>query len=212
MTLMDDLRYRVRALFGREQMEAELDEELRFHVEHEVEKLRRAGMSEEEARRRARLSFGGQEQMKENCREARGTGLLEQSWQDARYAVRMLRKNPGFATIAVLTLTLGIGASTAVFSLVDAVLLKPLPYGNAERAVMVWGESPVGSYYGNIDLPFSAQEYLLLAEVQKSLSNVGVFRKKSFNLTGGGSRSWKKAWRFRADFSRRWVGRRCWGA
>jgi predicted permease len=186
MTLMNDWMYRVRALFGRERMEAELDEELRSHLEHEVEKLRRAGVSEEEARRRARVAFGGHEQLKEDCREARGTSLLEQSWQDTRYAVRMLRKNPGFTVVAVLTLALGIGASTAVFSLVDAVLLQPLPYGNANRAVMVWGESPVGSYYGNIDLPFSAQEYLLLAEVQKSLSNVGVFRKKSFNLTGAG--------------------------
>jgi predicted permease len=184
--MLSDLQYRLRALFGRERMETELEEELRFHLERETEKYRRQGMREDEARRRARLAFGGHEQMKEDCREARGTSLLEQAAQDARFALRVLRKNPGFTAVAALTLALGIGASTAVFSLVDAVLLRPMPYPNAARTVMVWGEAPVGSYYGNIDLAFSAQEYLLLAGVQKSLQNVGVFRKKSFNLTGAG--------------------------
>ena len=145
-----------------------------------------AGMSEEEARRRARMAFGGHEQMKEDVREARGTQLLEQCLQDARYAVRVLGKNPGFTTVAALTLALGIGASTAAFSLVDAVLLKPLPYPNAGRAVMVWGEAPAGSYYGNYDMPFSAQQYQIYAGVEKALDPIGVFRKKTFNLTGVG--------------------------
>ncbi len=183
--MLSDFRYRLRALFGRERMEADLDEELRFHVEREAEKYRQVGLGEEEARRRARIAFGGHEQMKEDVREARGTSLLEQCGQDARYALRVLRKNPGFSIVAALTLALGIGASTAAFSLVDAVLLQPLPYATASRAVIVWGESPPGSYYSNFDMPFSAPQFQMIAQTETVFRNFGVFRKKTFNLTGG---------------------------
>ncbi len=185
--ILSDLSYRLRALFRRRRMEEELDEELRFHVAREAEKYRIAGMSENEAQRRARMVFGGHEQIKENVREARGTSLLEQLGQDVYFAARMLTKNPGFTTTAVLTLALGIGASAAAFSLVDAVLLKSLPYANAARAVMIWGESPTGSYYGNIDMPVSAQEYNLLRQTETVFQSLGAFRKKAFNLTGAGA-------------------------
>lgn len=185
--MLNDLRYRMRALFRREAVEAELDEELRFHLEKEVAKLEGRGLSREEARRQARLAFGGSSQVAEDCREARGTSLVESTSQDVRYALRVLRKNPGFTAVAVMTLALGIGASTAAFSLVDAVLLQPLPYPNAKRAVMLWGESPPGSYYGAFDMPWAAQEYTMFARMQRSFGNLGAFRKKTFNLTGSGA-------------------------
>jgi hypothetical protein len=88
--MLNDLRFRLRALFRRNTVETELDEELHFHFEHEVEKYKKAGMTHEEAKRRARLSFGGQEKVKEDCREAHGTSFIENTLQDVRYAVRQL--------------------------------------------------------------------------------------------------------------------------
>ena len=134
--MWSDLRYRVRALFRRNAVEAELDEELRFHLERQAEQYRQAGMPPEEAARRARMAFGGPEQIREECRDARGTRWLEDCMQDLRYALRMMRKAPGFAAAATATIALGIGVSTAMFSVTDAVLLRPLPYKNQGRLVL----------------------------------------------------------------------------
>src|SRR5580658_2524458 len=136
-----DLLFRLRSLFQRQVVEEELDDEMRFHMERQIEAYVQHGMSEDAARRRVALDFGGVEQMKENCREARGTRLLESMLQDIRYALRGLRKSPGFALTAILTLALGIGANTAIFNVLNALLLKELPVQHPEtlRRIVSFG-------------------------------------------------------------------------
>src|SRR5437879_1409696 len=125
-------------LWRRRQLEEQLEKELRFHLDQHTADLIARGLNADEARRQARLTFGGPEQVKESCRDARGTRWLEDLLQDASYALRSLRKMPGFAAVSVLTLALGIGASTAIFSAVNPILFEPLPYPHAVRIVMLW--------------------------------------------------------------------------
>ena len=126
-------------LFARGRMEQDLDKELRFHFESQVADKVRSGISEIEARRLTRLEFGGMEQIKEDCRESRGTLWLESMVQDVRYGLRQLRKSPGFTFIAILSLTLGIGANTAIFTLLNAILLRPLPV-QSPRELLLFGD------------------------------------------------------------------------
>jgi len=131
-------RARALAPRRRSKLEEQLEKELRFHLDQHAADLIAQGHAPEEARRQAKLDLGGAEQVKERCRDARGTRWLEDLWQDFRYAARTLRQQPGSTAVSALTLALGIGASTAIFSAVNPILFEPLPYPDAGRIMMIW--------------------------------------------------------------------------
>jgi predicted permease len=142
--MLNRLRLRLRALFHRAEMERELDEELRFHLEKEIEQNLARGMTAEEARLAALCNFGGIERVKEESRDVRGVRFVEEFWEDLRYGTRMLRKNPGFTLVVIVMLSLGIGANTAIFSLINAALLRTLPVKDPQQVVFFIVARPQG--------------------------------------------------------------------
>jgi putative ABC transport system permease protein len=140
------LPLRIRSLFRRREVDQDLEDEIRDHLERKTADYIARGLSPEEARYAARREFGGVEQAKENCRDMRKVNWLYDLAQDVAYTLRQLRKNRGFAALAIVTLALGIGANTAMFTVLDSVLVRPVPFRNANRLVFIWAGA--GQYEG----------------------------------------------------------------
>ncbi|MGB9457910.1 MAG: ABC transporter permease [Bryobacteraceae bacterium] len=155
-------------LWHRGQMEEQLDKELRFHLDEHTADLIAKGLDPAEARRQARLALGGPEQVKESCRDARGTRWLEDLWQDFRYAFRTLRQRPGFAAAAILTLALGSGATTVMFTVIDGVLFRPLPYAQPDRLVSLQEQTDWSTQLGSL-WAFAYPNYLDCPRASRSL-------------------------------------------
>src|SRR5580658_1381752 len=137
-------------LWRRNQMEEQLDKEMGFHLEQHMADLIARGHDPAEARRLARVALGGPEQVKEECRDARGTRWLEDFWQDFRYSLRTLRQRPGFAAVALLTLALGTGATTVMFTVINGVMLKPLSYPQPERLLRLQEKTDFSTHWGDL--------------------------------------------------------------
>ena len=179
MRWKQDLIFIIRRLIHRRRAERELDEEIHAHLEMETERNIADGMSPEEARLAARRSFGSVALSKEDSRAMWGLGSLEILWQDLRYGVRMLYKNPGFTTIAVLTLSFGIGANTAIFTLLDKVLIRTLPVERPDQLVTFVEDA------GGAPAIFSYPLYAELRDRNEVLSGLVAYWQCPFRLSDG---------------------------
>jgi putative ABC transport system permease protein len=186
MTLWSRLRSWLRATVRRSRMESELDTELRFHMAAYAEDLERGGVPRQEAQRRAQLDFGGIENAKEECREARGVHFAETLQQDLRYGLRTMLRAPGFTVTAVLALALGIGANTAIFSVVNAVLLRPLPYDQPDRLMQVWHTPPQKSFPGMPIFTVSPANFLDWRTQNHSFEGMAAYGFGRYTITGSG--------------------------
>src|SRR3984957_11849046 len=178
--MLDDLFFRVRSLFRRETVESEMEDELGFHWERQIEKHVKTGIDRDEALRRVRLEFGGLEQVKEDCRDARGVSLMESLLMDLRYGWRTLLKSPGFPAAALFTLALGVGANTAIFSVVYGILLRPLPFRDASHLVLLNETTPqVG------DVSVSYPNFQDWRRQSRTFTEMAAVSAVHFNMTGG---------------------------
>jgi len=181
MAWYHELHSAIASLFGRRAAEREMDDEMRFHLEMEARRYVDAGVTVTEARRLAARDFGGVERFKEDVRDERGARWFQDIGQDLRYGIRTLGRRPMFTVMAVLTLALGIGATTALFSVVKAVLLTPLPYGNPDRIAVLWS-----AWTGFDQTWLSYDEFEAYDSEIRAFENVGLFDDGAVNLTEGG--------------------------
>jgi predicted permease len=178
--MLNKLKRGLRALFLRPRVEEELRTELQFHLEREIEENLARGMTAEEARYEALRSFGGVERFKDESRDQRGVRFLEEFWQDLRFGARVLRKRPGFAVVAALTLGLGIGACTAIFSVVDAVLLRPLSYPEPEKLLSLREVNAKGR-----QTTFAEPNFFDVRARSHTLATVSEYNMASTTVLGG---------------------------
>jgi len=175
---------RIRSIFKKKAADSDLDDEIRFHIEQKTQEFISKGFSEMDARYAALREFRGVEQAKENCRDTRKVNWLQDFAQDLRFGARMLRKTPGFTAVAILTLALGIGANTAIFSLIDAVMLKMLPVQNPEQLVMLVRSRPDPSRPP--DPSFSNPVWQQIRDRQDVFSGIFASSNPGFDLSNGG--------------------------
>ena len=180
MRRLRSLFLRFASRFRRQEHDRDFSAEMQAHLQLHIEDNLRAGMSAEEARRQARIKLGGVEQTKELYRDRLGLPVLETLFHDLRFAFRLVRKNPGFTSIAVLTLALGMGATTTIFSVVNSVLLRPLPYQNHDRLLRVQETHP-----GAVGSGVTFATFLDLEREAHTIENASAFREWIFNVTGG---------------------------
>ncbi len=183
--MFNDLIFRLRSLFKRSAVESEADSELRFHFDKQVEKYIQSGITREEAMRRTRIDFGGHEQIKEELRDARGVSFIETLLQDIRYGVRILRRTPVITSVAILSLALGIGANTAIFSLIDTVMLRLLPVQRPEELVQLLRANFSGGGEGSPS--FTNPLWEQVRDHQDVFSGTFAWGESNFDLAQGGA-------------------------
>jgi len=177
---------RLLSLLRRRRHEREMEEEMRFHLEMQIEQNLSSGMAAEEAHYAARRQFGNQTWLKEASREMWSLNSIETLIQDLRYGLRTLWKNPGFTLVAVVTLGLGIGANSAIFSVVNSVLLRELPYREPQRLVIAWSDRPqLQARTGTTEFPISAADFADLRDQNQSFEQIAAFHSQSFSISGG---------------------------
>jgi putative ABC transport system permease protein len=181
MSLLRNLIGGLRALFRKKQVEREMDEELRGYLDAAVQEKMRSGMSYEQALRAARVEMGSVEAVKEEIRSAGWESTVETTWQDVRFGLRVLRRNPGFTVVAALTLALGIGGTVVVFSLLDAVLLRPLPYSQPDRLFMLFMVDAKGVMASTDSSYPDFRDY---QRQSHTFDAMAAYEELSFNLTG----------------------------
>src|SRR5512135_2041611 len=169
---------RVRSLVCRDRVERELDDEIRFHLEQQIDADVARGLDPDEARYAALRAFGGVEQRKEECRDMRHVRIVDEVIQDVHYAVRALRRSPAFAVAAILIMALGIGANSAMFSLIHAVLLRDLPYPDADRLVRMVEQSHNGPIW------VAWPDYVDWRARARSFERMGAVRQEGFTVNG----------------------------